>query len=219
MTLGVVGTKCGMTQIFSEGGESIQVTVIEIKPNRIVQVKTIENDGYQAIQVTKGAKRPSKITKSLAGHFVKAGVDAGDGLWEFRLNANEAEKLAVGTEVKVDIFKVGQMVDVSGVSKGKGFAGVMKRHNFSGQPASHGNSLSHRHPGSIGQRQTPGRVFKGRKMAGHMGADNCTVQSQEIVRIDAERNLLLIRGAIPGAPGGNVFVFPAVKVRGDGNGA
>lgn len=214
MSLGLVGRKCGMSRVFTEDGVSIPVTVIEIAPNRITQIKTLENDGYHAIQVTRGRVSSSHVTKPMAGHFAKAGVEAGDGLWEFRLPAGvEKENLTIGHELKVDMFQVGQKVDVSGTSKGKGFAGTVKRHNFRTQDATHGNSLSHRAPGSIGQRQTPGRVFKGKKMAGHMGHVKTTVQNQEIVRVDTERHLLFVSGAVPGAPGSNVIVLPAIKVK------
>lgn len=213
MSLGLVGKKCGMTRIFTEDGSSIPVTVVEIQPNRVTQIKTFETDGYRAIQVTAGKKKASHVNKAMAGHFAKAGTEAGTGLWEFRLEEGEGKDLAVGGELKVDMFQVGQAVDVGGVSKGKGFAGTVKRHNFRMQDASHGNSLSHRVPGSIGQRQTPGRVFPGKKMSGHMGAEKCTVQNQKIVKIDAERNLLLISGGIPGAPSGVVIVLPSEKTR------
>lgn len=211
MAIGLVGKKCGMTRVFTEDGTSVPVTVIEVHPNRITQIKTDEIDGYRAIQVTIGKKPASRINKALAGHFAKAGAEAGLGLWEFRLANSESEGLAVGGEIKVDVFKVGQKVDVSGVSKGKGFAGTVKRHNFRTQDATHGNSLSHRAPGSIGQRQTPGRVFPGKRMAGHLGDVNCTVQNQQIMRIDAERNLLFVSGGTPGAPTGYVIVLPSVK--------
>lgn len=210
MSVGIVGRKCGMTRVFTEDGVSIPVTVIEVEPNRITQVKSDETDGYAAVQVTTGVRRASRVTKPLAGHYAKAGVEAGRGLWEFRLDASD-EQFEVGSTIGVDRFSVGQIVDVTGVSKGKGFQGVIKRWNFSMQDATHGNSLSHRAPGSIGQNQSPGRVFKGKKMAGHMGAEQVTVQNLEVVRVDAERNLLLIKGAVPGAPGGDVIVSPAVK--------
>lgn len=219
MTIGIVGKKVGMTRVFTEHGESLPVTVIEVKPNRIVQIKTPEKDGYFAIQVTTGNVRSSKVNKPEAGHFAKAGVEAGVGIWEFRLESKEAESLKVGAEIKVDTFSAGQMVDINGVTRGKGFAGVIKRHHFASQDASHGNSLSHRAPGSIGQRQTPGRVFKGKKMAGHLGDVNRTIQNQEIVKIDVERNLLLVRGGIPGSPGGYVVIMPAIKQRGAGDAA
>ncbi|WP_263081744.1 50S ribosomal protein L3 [Endozoicomonas sp. Mp262] len=210
MTIGLVGKKCGMTRIFTEDGASVPVTVIEVDPNRIAQVKTLDADGYNAIQVTTGAKKGSRVSKPEAGHFAKAGVEAGRGLWEFRTDADAEYKQ--GDLIGVDLFEQGQKVDVTGRSKGKGFQGAIKRWNFRTQDATHGNSLSHRAPGSIGQCQTPGRVFKGKKMAGHMGDVKTTVQSLEIVRVDAERNLLLIKGAVPGATGADVIVKPAVKV-------
>ncbi len=213
MAIGVVGRKCGMTRIFTEDGAAVPVTVIEVQPNRVTQVKTVENDGYRALQVTTGMRRASRVTKPLAGHYAKAGVEAGRGLWEFRLEDGEGEDLAVGAEIKADIFSPGQKVDVSGITIGKGFAGTVKRHNFSTQDATHGNSLSHRAPGSIGQNQTPGRVFKGKKMAGHMGNVRRSVQNLEVVRVDSERNLLLVKGAVPGAAGGDVIVRPAAKAR------
>ncbi|MDD7804750.1 MAG: 50S ribosomal protein L3 [Endozoicomonas sp. (ex Botrylloides leachii)] len=210
MTIGLVGKKCGMTRIFTEDGASIPVTVIEVDPNRVSQVKTLETDGYTAVQVTSGTKKSSRINKPKAGHYAKAGVEAGQGLWEFRVDAGAEYKL--GDAIGVDIFEQGQKVDVTGQSKGKGFQGAVKRWNFRTQDATHGNSLSHRAPGSIGQCQTPGRVFKGKKMAGHMGAVKTTVQSLEIIRVDVERNLLLIKGAVPGASGADVVVKPAIKV-------
>ncbi|MEK7990234.1 MAG: 50S ribosomal protein L3 [Thiotrichaceae bacterium] len=213
MALGIVGRKCGMTRIFTEEGVSIPVTVIEAEPNRVTQIKTEETDGYHAVQVTCGSRRPTRVNKAMTGHFAKAGVEAGRGLWEFRLAAEESSGLEVGKEIKVDIFTEVKKVDVSGTSKGKGFAGVIKRHHFRTQDATHGNSLSHRAPGSIGQNQTPGRVFKGKKMAGHMGNVKRTVQSVEVVRVDAERNLILVKGAIPGAPGGDVIIKPTVKAK------
>ncbi|MBU0744795.1 MAG: 50S ribosomal protein L3 [Gammaproteobacteria bacterium] len=211
MTIGLIGKKCGMTRIFSEDGKSAPVTVVTALPNRVVQIKSDDNDGYRAVQVTTGSKKASKVSKPLANHYARANVGAGDGLWEWRLEEKEGDDLAVGKEFKVDLFAEGQMVDVSGYTKGKGFAGVIKRHHFAGGRASHGNSLSHRVPGSIGQRQTPGRVFKGKKMAGHLGNVKRTVQNQEIVRIDNERNLIMIKGVVPGAPGSYVIVKPAVK--------
>ena len=213
MTIGVVGRKVGMTRIFTEEGLSLPVTVIEVEPNRVAQMKTDETDGYRAVQVTTGTRKASRVTKPLAGHFAKAGVEAGRGLWEFRLSDAEGVDLAVAGEIKVDIFEAGQKVDVTGTSIGKGFAGGVKRHHFAMQDATHGNSLSHRAPGSIGQCQTPGRVFKGKKMAGHMGAVKRTMQNLEVVRVDNERNLLLVKGAVPGSKGGNVIVRPAVKTR------
>ena len=211
MSIGVVGRKAGMTRIFTEDGVSVPVTVIEVQPNRITQVKSDEVDGYRAVQVTTGTRRASRVTKPAAGHFAKAGVTAGRGLWEFRLADGEGEELAPGGEIKVDIFSDGQKVDVTGTSIGKGFAGTIKRHNFRGKDATHGNSLSHRTPGSIGQNQSPGKVFRGKKMAGHMGNCRVTVQNLEVVRVDAERNLLLVKGAVPGARGGDLLLRPAVK--------
>ncbi len=207
--IGLVGRKVGMTRVFTEEGVSIPVTVVEVEANRIAQVKTLDNDGYAAIQITAGAKKANRVSKPEAGHFAKAGVEAGRGLWEFRLE--NGEEFEVGAELTVELFNEIKKVDVTGTSKGKGFQGVVKRWNFSTQDMTHGNSLSHRAPGSIGQCQTPGRVFKGKKMAGHMGAERVTTQNLEIVRVDAERNLLLIKGAVPGSTGGNVIVKPAVK--------
>ncbi|WP_234494644.1 50S ribosomal protein L3 [Vibrio maritimus] len=207
--IGLVGRKVGMTRIFTEEGVSIPVTVVEVEANRVTQVRTLEADGYAAIQVTAGAKKASRVSKPEAGHFAKAGVEAGRGLWEFRLE--NGEEFEVGAELNVELFNDVKKVDVTGTSKGKGFQGAVKRWNFSTQDATHGNSLSHRAPGSIGQCQTPGRVFKGKKMAGHMGAERVTTQNLEIVRVDAERNLLLIKGAVPGSTGGNVIVKPAIK--------
>lgn len=211
MSVGIVGIKKGMTRVFSEDGTSIPVTVIEATPNRVTQTKSEASDGYNAIQVTSGNVSSSRVNKPSAGHFAKAGSEAGDGLWEFRLESDE--EFAIGDEISVDRFAAGQKVDVTGRSKGKGFAGVIKRHNFTMQDATHGNSISHRAPGSIGQCQTPGRVFKGKKMAGHMGAAITTVQTLEVVRVDQERNLLLIKGAVPGATGGSITVKPAIKAR------
>lgn len=211
MTIGIVGRKAGMTRIFTEAGESIPVTVIECSPNRVTQVKTVETDGYRAVQVTAGEKKSSHVSKPLAGHYKKAGVAAGRGLWEFRLDDNQGAELAPGAEITVTSFEGVKAVDVSGVSIGKGFAGVQKRWNFGGGRASHGNSLSHRVPGSIGQRQSPGKVWKGKKMAGHMGSDNITALNLDVVRIDAERNLLLVKGAVPGHKGADVVVHPTVK--------
>ncbi len=212
MTIGLIGRKRGMTRVFTEQGESIPVTVIEVSPNRVTQVKTVEADGYNALQVTLGKKRSSLLNKPQVGHFSKAEVEAGEGLWELRLADEEGTELEAGAELKVDQFEAGQKVDVTGTSKGKGFAGVVKRHNFAMQDATHGNSLSHRAPGSIGMCQTPGRVFKGKKMAGHMGDVRVTTQNLEVVSIDTDRNLLLIKGAVPGASGGQVTVRPAVKM-------
>lgn len=211
MTIGVVGRKAGMTRIFLEDGASVPVTVIEVEPNRIAQVKTVESDGYRAVQVTVGTRRATRVTKPMAGHFAKANVQPGRGLWEFRLADGEGAELAVGAEIKADIFSAGQKVDVTGTSIGKGFAGSIKRHHFTMGDATHGNSLSHRSSGSIGQNQSPGRVWKGKKMAGHMGAKQRSTQSLEVVRVDAERNLLLVKGAVPGSKGGDLIVRPAVK--------
>ncbi|MEP4546339.1 MAG: 50S ribosomal protein L3 [Saccharospirillum sp.] len=209
MSIGLIGRKTGMTRVFTEDGVSIPVTVVEVEPNRVSQVKSVETDGYYAVQLTAGTRRANRVTKSQAGHFAKASVEAGVFTREFTLK--EAAELKAGEELTVVLFEAGQRVDVTGTSKGKGFAGAIKRHNFSMQDATHGNSLSHRAPGSIGQCQTPGRVWKGKKMSGHMGAERSTVQSLEIVRVDAERNLLLIKGALPGATGSHVVVQPAVK--------
>ena len=207
MAIGVVGKKAGMTRIFTEEGQSVAVTVVQVTPNRVSQVKTSETDGYSALQITYGEKKASRVNKAAAGHFAKANVQAGRGVLEFRTE----EALATGEELTVAQFEAGQKVDVTGSSKGKGFQGGVKRWNFRTQDATHGNSLSHRAPGSIGQCQTPGRVFKGKKMAGHMGAERVTTQGLEVVRVDSERNLLLIKGAVPGAPGGHVIVRPTVK--------
>jgi large subunit ribosomal protein L3 len=212
MTIGLIGRKRGMTRVFTEQGDSIPVTVIEVSPNRVTQVKTVETDGYSALQITMGKKRNSLVNKPKAGHFSKAEVEAGEGLWELRLNDEEGADLKAGAELNVEQFETGQKVDVTGISKGKGFAGAVKRHNFAMQDATHGNSLSHRAPGSIGQCQTPGRVFKGKKMAGHMGDERVTTQNLEVVKIDTERNLLLIKGAVPGAKNGQVTVRPAMKL-------
>ncbi len=211
MTIGLVGRKVGMTRIFTEDGVSTPVTVLEVEANRVSQVKTVENDGYSALQVTTGSRKVSRVNKPAAGHFAKAGVEAGRGLWEFRLNANEGEGIELGSEITVSIFDETKLVDVTGTSKGKGFQGGIKRWNFSMQDATHGNSLAHRSNGSLGQCQTPGRVFKGKKMSGHMGAVRVTTQNLELVRVDSERNLLLIKGAVPGAINGNVIIKPAVK--------
>ena len=211
MAIGIVGRKRGMTRIFTESGAAVPVTVIEATPNRVTQLKTQDVDGYSAVQVTTGTRRPDRVTKPEAGHFAKAGVDAGRGLWEFRLGDGEEPAFEVGGEIKVDLFEAGQHVDVRGVSKGKGFQGGVKRHNFATQDATHGNSKSHRAPGSIGQNQSPGRVFKGKKMAGQMGNKSATQPNLEIVRVDAERNLLLVKGAVPGPTGADVIVQPTVK--------
>ena len=211
MTIGVIGRKAGMTRIFTEEGASVPVSVIEVSSNRITQIKTEETDGYQAIQVTTGSKKASRVNKPMAGHFAKAGVEAGRGLWEFRVEGDEAADLAVGGEVSVEIFEAGQKVDVTGISIGKGFQGGIKRHHFTMQDATHGNSISHRSNGSIGMCQTPGRVIKGKKMSGHMGNKQRTIQSLELVRVDVERGVLLIKGSVPGSKGGNVIIKPAVK--------
>ncbi len=211
MTIGVVGRKVGMTRVFTEDGAHVPVTVIEVEPNRITQLKTLDTDGYKAVQVTTGSRKASRVTKPLAGHYAKAGTEAGRGLWEFRLAEDEGNDLEIKGEIKVDVFEEGQKIDVQGTSQGKGFQGGIKRHNFTMQDARHGNSISHRSNGSIGQNQTPGRVFKGKKMSGHMGAATRTGVNLEVVRIDVERNLLLVKGAVPGSKGGNVIVKPAVK--------
>jgi large subunit ribosomal protein L3 len=211
MTIGVVGRKAGMTRIFTDGGETVPVTVIEVLPNRVTQVKSEDKDGYRAVQVTYGERRPQLYSKAANGHFAKAGVAPGRALVEFRLATGEKTELVAGAEVKVDLFKAGETVDVTGTTIGKGFAGTMKRHNFGGLPATHGVSVSHRAPGSIGQRQTPGRVFKGRRMSGHMGVVRRTTENLEVVQVDLQRNLLLIRGAVPGAEGGQVIVRPSLK--------
>ncbi len=211
MTIGLVGRKAGMTRVFTDDGVSVPVTVIEVEPNKVTQLKTVETDGYRAIQVTRGQRRASRVTKAMAGHYAKAGVEAGSGLWEFRLAEEEGADLAPGSEVKVDLFAETKRVDVTGTSKGKGFAGTVKRHNFHMQDATHGNSLSHRAPGSTGQCQTPGRVFKGKKMAGQMGNEQATSQNLDVVRVDTERNLILVKGAVPGAAGGTLIVRPATK--------
>jgi large subunit ribosomal protein L3 len=213
MAIGLIGRKAGMTRVFTEDGTSIPVTLIEVEPNRVTQVKTEETDGYRALQVTVGVRRASRVTKPMAGHFAKAGVEPGRGLWEFRLADGEGGEIGVGAELTVDLFQAGQKVDVTGTTIGKGFAGTIKRHHFSGQRNSHGNSLSHRAPGSIGQNQSPGRVFKGKKMAGHLGAARRCTQNLEVVRVDAACNLLAIKGSVPGAKGSDVMVRPAVKVR------
>lgn len=209
--LGLVGRKAGMTRVFTEAGETVPVTVIEALPNRITQVRTAETDGYRGVQVAFGDRKASRLNKPLTGHYAKVKVAPGESLVEFRLNGEDGKDLAAGGELKVDQFEVGQIVDVTGTTTGKGYAGVMKRHNFGGLPASHGVSVSHRSPGSIGQRQTPGRVFPGKRMAGRMGNERRTIENLQVVRIDADRNLLLIRGAVPGAPGGQVIVRPSVK--------
>jgi large subunit ribosomal protein L3 len=216
MAIGVVGRKAGMTRVFTEQGKSVPVTVIEVESNRVTQLKGTDQDGYLAVQVTTGVRKASRVNSPTAGHFAKAGVQAGRNLWEFRVETSELEGVEIGSEIKADIFQAGQIVDVRGRTQGKGFQGGVKRHNFRTQDATHGNSLSHRAPGSIGQCQTPGRVFKGKKMAGHMGAVQRCQQNLEIVRVDAERNLLLIKGSVPGAKGGDVIITPAVKMKNRG---
>ena len=213
MTMGLVGRKCGMTRVFTDEGDSIPVTVIEAQPNRITQVKTVDTDGYRALQVSAGSRKASRVSKPEAGHFAAAKVEAGNLMAEFRIEDGDEAEYEAGAELKVDLFTEGQKVDVIGTSIGKGFAGAIKRHNFSMQDATHGNSLAHRAPGSIGQNQTPGRVFKGKKMAGHMGNVRRTMQNLVVVRVDNERNLLLIRGAVPGSKGGRVIVRPAIKAK------
>ena len=213
MSIGLVGRKSGMTRVFTEEGNSVPVTVVEVQPNRVTQIKTPDSDGYSAIQVTTGSRRVNRVSKAAAGHYAKANTEAGDGLWEFR--TTELEDIELGGEIKVDRFEAGQKVDVTGTSKGKGFQGGVKRHNFQMQDATHGNSISHRAPGSIGQCQTPGKVWKGKKMAGQMGNVRNTTQSLEVVRVDVENNLLLIKGAVPGATGSSVIIKPAIKMRGN----
>jgi len=215
MAIGLIGTKAGMTRIFTEAGESVPVTVIQVMPNRVAQVRSAERDGYEAIQVSMGERKAGRVNKPEAGHFAKLGVPAGRLVREFRAAAGEALP-ATGDELKVEMFSAGQKVDVRGVSKGKGFQGPVKKYNFRTQDATHGNSLSHRAPGSIGQNQTPGRVFKGKRMAGHMGAVQRAAQNLEVVRVDSERNLILVKGAVPGARGSSVVVTPAVKTKQQG---
>ncbi|MCB1788054.1 MAG: 50S ribosomal protein L3 [Gammaproteobacteria bacterium] len=216
MAIGIVGRKAGMTRVFTEDGTSVPVTVIEVEPNRVTQVRSAEADGYSAIQVTVGEKKASRVNKPAAGHYAKAGVEAGRGLWEFRLEDHAGDVPEVGAQIDASVFAAGQKVDVRGISKGKGFQGTVRRHNFRTQDATHGNSLSHRAPGSIGQCQTPGRVFKGKKMSGHMGAQRVSAQNIEVVRVDTERNLLLVKGAVPGARGGDVVITPAIKLKNKG---
>jgi len=208
MAISLLGQKVGMTRVFSEDGSATPVTVIEVTPNRVSQVKTVESDGYNAVQLLAGTKKASRVNKALSGHYAKAKIEAGSVCREVRIDPADYE---LGSSVSVDVFEAGQMIDVSGVSKGKGFAGVLKRYNFAGKDATHGNSINHRTPGSIGQNQTPGRVFKGKKMAGHMGSVNHTTQNLTVVRVDVERNLLLVKGAVPGARGSNVVIKPAIK--------
>ena len=211
MAIGIVGRKAGMTRVFGEDGASVPVTVIEVEPNRVAQVKTVDKDGYRALQIATGSRRSTRVTKALAGHYSKAELEAGANLCEFRLDDGDGDDYAIGGEIRVDIFEPGQKVDVTGTSIGKGFAGAVKRHNFRTQDSTHGNSLAHRAPGSIGQNQTPGRVFKGKRMAGHLGNARRTTQNLEVVRVDAERNVILVRGSVPGARDGRVIVAPAVK--------
>jgi len=213
MSLGIVGRKCGMTRVFAEDGASTPVTVIHVEPNSVTQVKTIATDGYSAIQITTGDKKRNRVTKPEAGHYAKANVKPGRGMWEFRIGDNDVANFEVGSALDLSMFEVGQKVDVTGTSKGKGFAGVVKRHNFRTQDATHGNSLSHRVHGSTGQNQTPGRVFKNKKMAGHLGDVRTTIQTLEVVRVDLENGLLLLKGGIPGAVGGDVIVTPSVKAK------
>ena len=211
MTIGLVGRKCGMTRVFTEAGETVPVTVIEALPNRVVQVKDADRDGYRAIQVTVGSRRATRVSKPVAGHFAANGVVPGSRTLEFRLADGEAGELKPGAELKVDLFSAGQVVDVTGTTIGKGFAGTMKRHGFAGGPATHGASVVHRAPGSIGQRQTPGRVFKGKRMSGHMGDVRRTEENLRVVEVDVERNLILVSGSVPGAEGGSVVIRPSVK--------
>ena len=214
MTLGLVGRKVGMTRLFTDAGDSVPVTVLDVSGNRVTQIKTEDTDGYSAVQVAFGTRRPNRINKAQAGHFAKAGVEGARGMREFRVNAEQLSGLEVGGQIGVDLFEVGQLVDVSGTSKGKGFSGAIKRHNFSSQRASHGNSISHNAPGSTGQNQDPGRVFAGKRMAGQHGSVRRTVQNLQVVRVDEERSLLLVRGPVPGADGSDVVVLPAVKAKG-----
>jgi large subunit ribosomal protein L3 len=211
MSIGVIGRKCGMTRVFAEDGASIPVTVIQVEPNRITQVKGVDAEGYRSVQVTTGVRRATRVTKAMAGHYAKAGTGAGRLSGEFRLGHDEGADLKAGGEIKADIFKPGQYVDVTGTSIGKGFQGTIKRHHFTMGDATHGNSLSHRAPGSIGQRQTPGRVFPGKKMSGHLGAKRRTAINLQVVQVDAEKNLLLVKGAVPGSEGGNVIVRPSAR--------
>jgi large subunit ribosomal protein L3 len=213
MAIGVIGRKAGMTRVFTDEGASVPVTVIRVEPNRVTQIKSVERDGYAALQVTTGERRASRVTRAQAGHYAKAGTEPGRGLWEFRVDGDEAGEIEVGAELGIDRFEAGQRVDVRGISKGRGFAGAVKRHNFRTQDASHGNSLAHRVPGSIGQAQDPGRVLKGKKMPGHMGNERKTTQNLEVVRVDTERGLILVKGAVPGAVDGDLVVLPSVKAQ------
>ncbi len=214
MSLGLIGRKLGMTRVFTPEGASLPVTVVQVGRNRVVQIKRVDSDGYDAVQVTAGVRKPSRVGKPAAGHYAKASVQPGRGLWEFRVDSGQLDGVSIGDEIGVTLFSEGQVIDVTAQSKGKGFQGVVKRHNFAMQDATHGNSRSHRAPGSIGQNQTPGRVFKGKKMAGHMGAARTTVQNLKVVRVDDDRGLLLIYGAVPGAPSADVIIRPAVKAKG-----
>lgn len=216
MTMGLIGRKAGMTRLFDEAGASIPVTVIEVAPNRVTQVKGADTDGYRAVQLTAGARRVSRITKPLSGHFAKSGVEAGDLLREFRLDEGEGADLEAGASLDVSLFETGQKVDVRGVTKGRGFAGGIRRHHFRGQDTTHGNSVSHRAPGSIGQCQTPGRVFKGKRMAGQLGNVNRCQQNLTVVRVDVARNLLLVRGGVPGPAGARLFITPSIKQKNKG---
>lgn len=226
MSIGLVGRKSGMTRIFTESGSSVPVTVVEVLPNKVTLVKTVETDGYSAVQITTGSKKSSHLSKSEAGHYAKAGLEAGRGLWEFRAEVDDlvvgqgedSKEVAPGVEFTVAAFREGQIVDVTGTSKGKGYQGVIKRHNFRMQDATHGNSLSHRAPGSIGQCQTPGRVWKGKKMSGQMGNERVTTQGLEVVKIDTDNNLILIKGAVPGATGADVIISPTVKSKSSSEG-
>ncbi|MGI9330677.1 MAG: 50S ribosomal protein L3 [Gammaproteobacteria bacterium] len=213
MAIGLIGKKCGMTRVFTEAGESVPVTVIEALPNRVTRVKTADSDGYSALQVTTGSRKASRLSKPLAGQYAAASAEPGEGLWEFRLGAGEGEDVLTGAELTVERFEPGQIVDVVGTSIGKGYAGAVKRHHFKTQDATHGNSLAHRAPGSIGQNQTPGRVFKGKKMSGHLGNVRRTAQNLEVVKVDPERNLILVKGAVPGHRGGRLVIQPAIKAR------
>jgi len=210
MPLGVVGKKVGMTRVFTEDGASVPVTVLHVDSNRVTQLKQQESDGYNAVQVAYGARKPSRVNKALTGHYAKASVASGEGMYEFRLTEGDEVELELGSEIKADLFAEGQKVQVTGISKGKGFAGTIKRHNFRGQDATHGNSISHRVPGSTGMCQTPGRVFKGKKMAGHMGSEQVSTKNLTIVKVDTDRDLILIKGAVPGAKGGRVIVKPVI---------
>lgn len=213
MALGLIGRKRGMTRVYTEAGDAVPVTVVEVEPNRVTRVKTVDTDGYRAVQVTTGGKHRNRISKPEGGEFTKQSIEVGRGLWEFRLADSEGADLAAGAELKADLFEAGALVDVTGVTVGKGFAGTIKRHHFAMGDATHGNSLSHRAPGSIGQRQTPGRVIKGKKMSGHLGNKQRTTQRLQVVRVDTERNLLLIKGAVPGSRGGDVLIKPSVKAK------